>query len=312
MNADQKKRIAHEISNWKNACNCRAVQLTGDRMAALLQELIDAPAGSSSLIYHGDGTCTLKPGFKAVAYGGDTSANLIGLPPVGELQIDAAPAHAELPTWENGDDPLVGGGLISRGKVDFTALGIWPSKPAPDGLPLLISGAIYDFAGFLTTQEKTIQVGARVDASAVVDMLKEWAALRGLKLDDAAVLSWQEWLSPTPPEPPADVAPDAEPVAYVTGVYGGHTTVAPIDAAQVLRVGMALYTAPPATDQSEQHLGMVPADVARDAERLDWLLRKLPGGVLRYCVGVLSDTSDGKEFREAIDAAIERQGGKVE
>ena len=42
MNADQKKRIAHEISNWKNACNCRAVQLTGDRMAALLQELVDA------------------------------------------------------------------------------------------------------------------------------------------------------------------------------------------------------------------------------------------------------------------------------
>ena len=43
MNADQKKRVAHEISNWKNACNCRAVQLTGDRMAALLQELLDAP-----------------------------------------------------------------------------------------------------------------------------------------------------------------------------------------------------------------------------------------------------------------------------
>ncbi len=43
MNADQKKRIAHEISNWKNACNCRAVQLTGDRMAALLQELVDTP-----------------------------------------------------------------------------------------------------------------------------------------------------------------------------------------------------------------------------------------------------------------------------
>ena len=127
MNADQKKRIAHEISNWKNACNCRAVQLTGDRMAALLQELIDAPAPS-----------------------------------------------------------------------------------VPDGLPLLISGAIYDFAGFLTTQEKTIQVGSRVGADIVVDLLKEWAALRGLKLDDAAVLSWQEWLSPTTPEPPADVARDAE------------------------------------------------------------------------------------------------------
>ena len=85
-----------------------------------------------------------------------------------------------------------------------------PAPSVPDGLPLLISGAIYDFAGFLTTQEKTIQAGARVDASAVVDMLKEWAALRGLKLDDAAVLSWQEWLSPTPPEPPADLVRDAE------------------------------------------------------------------------------------------------------
>jgi hypothetical protein len=47
-------------------------------------------------------------------------------------------------------------------------------------------------------------------------------------------------------EAPADLVRDAEPVAYVTGVYGGHTTVAPIDAAQVLRVGVALYTAPPA------------------------------------------------------------------
>ena len=128
-------------------------------------------------------------------------------------------------------------------------------------------------------------------------------------------------------------APEPEPVARVTGVYGGHTTVAPIDAAQVLRVGMALYTAveptpepfgwtvcaetddgaialfdaPPAPTPAE-----APADVARDAERLDWLLRNLPGDALRYCVGVLSDTSDGKEFREAIDAAIERQGGKVE
>ena len=54
-----------------------------------------------------------------------------------------------------------------------------------------------------------------------------------------------------------------------------------------------------------------PADVARDAERLDWLLRNLPGDALRYCVGVLSDTSDGKEFREAIDAAISEKGGAL-
>jgi len=43
MNAEQKKRIAHEISNWRNARNDHSAQLTGDRMAALLQELVDAP-----------------------------------------------------------------------------------------------------------------------------------------------------------------------------------------------------------------------------------------------------------------------------
>ena len=43
MNAEQKKRIAHEISNWNNAKNDPSAQITGDRMAALLQELIDAP-----------------------------------------------------------------------------------------------------------------------------------------------------------------------------------------------------------------------------------------------------------------------------
>ena len=151
---------------------------------------------------------------------------------------------------------------------------------------------------------------------------------------------------PTQPEPPADVARDAEPVAYVTGYYAGYLSIATIDG-RVLPAGTALFTAPPApsvpygwrpflTDvitaagllehgkrdnglagrigkfafdamRAAQTPAEPPADVARDAERLDWLLRKLPGGVLRYCVGVLSDTSDGKEFREAIDAAIERE-----
>ena len=100
-------------------------------------------------------------------------------------------------------------GWTDCAETDDGAIALYELPPAPsvpDGLHLLISGAIYDFAGFLTTREKTIQVGARVGADIVVDLLKEWAALRGLKLDDAAVLSWQEWLSPTQPEPPADAA----------------------------------------------------------------------------------------------------------
>ena len=72
----------------------------------------------------------------------------------------------------------------------------------------------------------------------------------------------------------------------MTGVYGGHTTVAPIDAAQVLRVGMALYTAPPEP----------PADVARDAER--WQM--LPAFLAEFQVPYL-------RLVDKIDAAIERE-----
>jgi len=46
-----------------------------------------------------------------------------------------------------------------------------------------------------------------------------------------------------------------------------------------------------------------------DAERLDWLLRKLPGDAIRYCVGVLDDTADAEEFRAAIDHARRVEGG---
>lgn len=48
MNAEQKKRIAHEISNWRNAAQggIEDFKSTGKRMAALLQELIDAPAAA--------------------------------------------------------------------------------------------------------------------------------------------------------------------------------------------------------------------------------------------------------------------------
>lgn len=45
----------------------------------------------------------------------------------------------------------------------------------------------------------------------------------------------------------------------------------------------------------------------KDAERMDWLLWKLPGDALRHVVFELSDTSSGAEFRAAIDAAMKGQ-----
>ncbi len=45
-----------------------------------------------------------------------------------------------------------------------------------------------------------------------------------------------------------------------------------------------------------------------DAERLNWLLIKLPGDSLRYCMAELSDTADENEFRKNIDAAMKEKG----
>lgn len=63
-----------------------------------------------------------------------------------------------------------------------------------DGLHLVIAGAIFDFAGFLTTRDKVIEVGSTAEAAPIADLVEEWASARGLSLEDAAVLSWQEWL----------------------------------------------------------------------------------------------------------------------
>lgn len=60
-----------------------------------------------------------------------------------------------------------------------------------DGLPLIVAGAIFDFAGFMTTRSEVIEVGSTAEAGPVADLVKEWAELRGLDLADAAVLSWQ-------------------------------------------------------------------------------------------------------------------------
>ncbi len=63
------------------------------------------------------------------------------------------------------------------------------------GLPLIIAGALYDFAGYLTTRPVSVKYGASELAGPMVDALKEWAAMRGLPLDDAAVQSWQEHIA---------------------------------------------------------------------------------------------------------------------
>jgi len=67
----------------------------------------------------------------------------------------------------------------------------------------VISGALFDFCGFLTTRKRVIEVGATAEAAPVCELLKNWAAERGLQIDAANVNGWIS----TPPSPqPATTA----------------------------------------------------------------------------------------------------------
>ena len=232
MNADQKKRIAHEISNWKNACNCRAVQLTGDRMAALLQELVDAPEP--------------EPVARVTGYyaGYLTIATVDGrVLPAGTALYLAPPAPSVPDGWklvpvEPTPEPFgyfkaEPFGWTDCAETDDGAIALFDAPPAP----------IYNAPAYMATHD----------------------AWRGLE-----------------PFLGKDV-PDSE-VVLLSDVK-------------------AMLTTPPAPDQSEQHLGMVPADVARDAER--WQM--LPAFLAEFQVPYL-------QLVDKIDAAIEREifGGAYE
>lgn len=92
---------------------------------------------------------------------------------------------------------------------------IAPADPLPADLCVVIAGALFDFAGFLTTRDKVIALGASEEAGAAVEAIEEWAATRGLSLDEAAVGGWRELgvdLVEAAAQPPIPVAelPKAE------------------------------------------------------------------------------------------------------
>ena len=121
--------------------------------------------------------------------------------------INSAAQSAPIDVFEEGQwwlvelDSIVANGTPDQKRamaVVRNLLSCWqrtqsaPEGAGLDGLPMVIAGAIFDFAGFLTTREGVIEVGANANASPVADLIQEWAELRGLSLADASVLSWQE------------------------------------------------------------------------------------------------------------------------
>lgn len=89
----------------------------------------------------------------------------------------------------------------------LTRLATDATTDAKRGVLHLFAGAVYDFAGFLTTRNRTIEVGSAANASDMVDLIKEWANLRGLDMATADINAWLGLLSAvrqdTPTEPRA-------------------------------------------------------------------------------------------------------------
>lgn len=65
----------------------------------------------------------------------------------------------------------------------------------PNDTERMIAGALVDFLAWMTTRPESVPIGAAEDASRPFELLQEWAMIRGLLLDDAAVLQWQNALT---------------------------------------------------------------------------------------------------------------------
>lgn len=64
---------------------------------------------------------------------------------------------------------------------------------APSQLPQAdIAGALFDFAGYLTTLEVPMTVGSAHNANTILDHLTAWSKERGLNLEDANVEKWNK------------------------------------------------------------------------------------------------------------------------
>ena len=59
-----------------------------------------------------------------------------------------------------------------------------------------ISGAIFDFAGYLTTMKEAYTVGAAHEASRMAHEAEDWLKRRGVNPSSANVQTWQDFLDP--------------------------------------------------------------------------------------------------------------------
>lgn len=98
------------------------------------------------------------------------------------------------------------------------ARGAAQAVPA-DACHSAISGALFDFLGYLTTLEESVRFGSFENASPAVEHLRIWAEKRNLSLDEAQVNTWHI------PAAPAQDAEDAARLDWLSTFGSGGVRV---------------------------------------------------------------------------------------
>jgi hypothetical protein len=103
----------------------------------------------------------------------------------------------------------------------------------------VITGALFDFMGWLTSRKERLVLSSADEASPAVDAIRDFAKMRGMSLDDAKVQDWNT----TPPQPKEL---EQEPVAWLhTKIEGVAVPHRPADLDKHPDRWEALYKAPP-------------------------------------------------------------------
>jgi hypothetical protein len=191
---------------------------------------------------------------------------------------------------------LMAPGIVGEGKEGPTL---------PDAARL--AGALFDFAGYLTSHPEVIPVGASAWATPIVDRLVAWAEKRGLSLEDADIEGWWSNVpharsAPKGADLPAPGIREAAQavIDWYWNVDDSHQTEGKEEIANLEQALAALHPQP-RPDNTEyveiKHNGH-PMTWTKDEPKTDgWYWLKMPGGDIRVVteIGILDGRPNWKD-----------------
>lgn len=144
-------------------------------------------------------------------------------------QQAAAPQAVQdaMPKWIDDPHDIEQGQMLNPEWVKLQQADA-PAHPAEGVHAAVIAGAIFDFAGYLTTlpHEKALHCSEAHEASPMVEAITEWCKRRGLRTDGARVETWRAALAAAQP---AAQGMEQDAARYQALVESGNFAPSPFD-----------------------------------------------------------------------------------